>query len=53
MYTPNRQYIEITQIASEPLYVTPTFQKPLEKMMPRMTYMKNIMLKMQANVRNS
>ena len=48
--TVNQHQAEITQIAPEPLSATPTFQKTLEKMMSRMTQMKNTISQMQANV---
>ena len=44
----NQQQAEITQIAPESLFVsaTPTLQETLDKMMSRITQMKNIMCQM-------
>ena len=46
----NQQQAEITQVAPELLFTTATLQETLDKMMPRMTQMKNTMFKMQVNV---
>ena len=46
----NQQQIGISKIATEPFSATPTLQETLDKMMPRMTKMKNNLSLMQANV---
>ena len=46
----NKQQSEITQIALDPLSVTPTLQEALNKMIPRMIKTENTMSPMQANV---
>ena len=46
----NQQQTEITKIVHEPLSATPTLQETLDKVMSRMTHMKNTLSQMQANV---
>ena len=46
----NQQQGEITKIVIEPFSATPTLQETLDKMMSRMTQMKNTLSQIQANV---